>query len=137
MNCNVTIDTQDVGFGRQIATALRATSPGGLVGVQAMAFAHEGKVEIACNVEGIYVDNTSVLSEKEKESLTCSFGNCYHMPADIIESRVKEMAADRDIETVGTALVGFSPKEAHRLAVHALLTGEGEYWRSRTDVPMM
>lgn len=50
-NCNVTIDTNEVGLGRSIAQAIRATSPGGFHGVQAMAFDHEGMVEIACNVE--------------------------------------------------------------------------------------
>lgn len=50
-NCNVTIDSQDLGLGREIASAIRASSPGGLAGVQSMAFKHEGRVEIACNVE--------------------------------------------------------------------------------------
>lgn len=54
-NCNVTIDTNDLDLGRAIAQAIRATSPGGFPGVQAMAFNHEGKIEIACNVEACEV----------------------------------------------------------------------------------
>ena len=50
-NCNVTIDCQDLQLGKEIAKAIRATTPGGLAGVQSMAFEHEGRVEIACNVE--------------------------------------------------------------------------------------
>ncbi|XP_078460222.1 formiminotransferase N-terminal subdomain-containing protein isoform X1 [Lampetra planeri] len=50
MNCNVTIDSTDLRLGRRIARALRASSPGGLPGVEAMAFPHEGRVEVACNV---------------------------------------------------------------------------------------
>lgn len=50
-NCNVTIDSQDLGLGREIASGIRASSQGGLAGVQSMAFKHEGRVEIACNVE--------------------------------------------------------------------------------------
>ena len=50
-NCNVTIDNQDLDLGREIASGIRASSPGGLAGVQSMAFRHEGRVEIACNVE--------------------------------------------------------------------------------------
>lgn len=51
MNCNVTIKTKDLGVGQKIARKIRESSPGGLRGVQAMAFNHEGSVEIACNVE--------------------------------------------------------------------------------------
>lgn len=50
-NCNVTIDCQDLNLGKEIAKAIRASTPGGLAGVQSMAFEHEGRVEIACNVE--------------------------------------------------------------------------------------
>ena len=50
-NCNITIDSQDLDLGREIAKAIRASTPGGLSGVQSMAFKHEGRVEIACNVE--------------------------------------------------------------------------------------
>ena len=58
-NCNITIDCQDLGLGREIAKAIRATTPGGLAGVQSMAFEHEGRVEIACNVEASKVSSWS------------------------------------------------------------------------------
>ncbi len=51
MNCNVTIETKDWKVGQGIAKAIRGATPGGLRGVQAMAFIHEESVEIACNVE--------------------------------------------------------------------------------------
>lgn len=54
-NCNVTIDSQDIELGKEIAEAIRATTPGGLAGVQSMAFNHEGTIEIACNVEAMQV----------------------------------------------------------------------------------
>ena len=50
-NCNVTIDCQDLNFGKEISKAIRASTPSGLTGVQSMAFEHEGRIEIACNVE--------------------------------------------------------------------------------------
>ena len=56
MNCNVTIETKDFQVGQGIAKAIRRASPGGLRGVQAMAFDHEGSVEIACNVEAFASD---------------------------------------------------------------------------------
>ena len=131
MNCNVTIDTTDVSYGRKIAELIRGTT-GGLPGVQSMAFAHEGKVEIACNVQGLYLD-----SHTNMENMTCSFGNCYHVPATTIESTIRDIAAAKDISTVGTAIVGFSPKEAERVANLALSTGQAEYWRAREKLRMM
>ena len=58
-NCNVTIDCQDLAFGKEIARAIRASNPEGLAGVQSMAFEHEGKIEIACNVECLEVGKIS------------------------------------------------------------------------------
>ena len=59
-NCNVTIDCQDLALGREIAKVIRASTPGGLAGVQSMAFEHEGRVEIACNVEASKVCPTGI-----------------------------------------------------------------------------
>jgi glutamate formiminotransferase len=56
MNCNVTIETEDLPLGQRVARAIRGASPGGLKGVQAMAFNHQGSVEIACNVEAFLSD---------------------------------------------------------------------------------
>ncbi|XP_053446578.1 formimidoyltransferase-cyclodeaminase-like [Nycticebus coucang] len=51
MNCNVTIDSQDLSVGREIASAIRGSSANGLKGVQAMAFPHKGKIEsLQCRV---------------------------------------------------------------------------------------
>lgn len=50
-NCNVTIDCKDLKLGKALAKSIRATSPGGLPGVQSMAFEHEERIEIACNIE--------------------------------------------------------------------------------------
>ncbi len=135
-NCNVTIDTIDVAFGREIAASIRATTSGGLPGVQAMAFAHEGKVEIACNVQGICADHKQKLTEDDQKNLFCSFGKYYHVPANVIESRVREMASLKEVATVGTALVGFTPQEAQKLALYALSNGIEEYWKLRTAIHM-
>ena len=134
MNCNVTIATQDVEFGQRIAASIRATKPGGLPGVQSMAFAHEGQVEIACNVEALYREDE--LMEQETGVMVCSFGKYYHVPAKVIERRVAEMAAKRDVGIVGTALVGFSPEEARRLGLRVMAAGDANHWRTR-DTPMM
>ena len=61
MNCNVTIETNNLQVGQTIARTIRGASPGGLKGVQAMAFDHEGSVEIACNVEAFVSDQVGVV----------------------------------------------------------------------------
>lgn len=60
MNCNVTIETEDILVGREIARKIRGSSLGGLPGVQAMAFKHEGCIEIACNVESCISETAEV-----------------------------------------------------------------------------
>uniref|UniRef100_A0A8C4QDA8 Zgc:153901 n=1 Tax=Eptatretus burgeri TaxID=7764 RepID=A0A8C4QDA8_EPTBU len=50
LNCNVTIDTADIQVGQRIAAAVRASSIGGLPGVQSMALPNKGRIEIACNL---------------------------------------------------------------------------------------
>ena len=136
MNCNVTIESQDLQLGQNIAREIRATAKGGLPGVQSMAFHHEGNMEIACNVEAMYLSEKDYASHPLKGELTCSFGHCYYVPAHIIQSRVAALAAAKLVKTSHETLVGFSPEEAQKVAVHALSTGQGEYYKSRTS-PMM
>ena len=52
MNFNVSISTRDSRVGKLAANAVREAS-GGFPGVRAMAFPHEGNVEVACNVEAV------------------------------------------------------------------------------------
>mmetsp|Transcript_57116 Transcript_57116/g.92424 ORF Transcript_57116/g.92424 Transcript_57116/m.92424 type:complete len:320 (-) Transcript_57116:435-1394(-) len=56
LNYNIAVDTQDLTACRDIAKAIRATSDGGLQGVEAMAYTHAGPksswlVEVACNLK--------------------------------------------------------------------------------------
>ena len=60
MNCNITIKTNNLQVGKTMARAIRGANPGGLKGVQAMAFDHQGSVEIACNVEAFISDQVGV-----------------------------------------------------------------------------
>ncbi|XP_042862504.1 glutamate formimidoyltransferase-like [Penaeus japonicus] len=123
MNVNVTLDSADVALGRRVAKALRATTPGGLPGVQSMAFPHEGKVEVACNVD-LLPANEAPADHSMKASLG---GQYFYTPADQIEARVLKEAGG--VGVVGTALVGFTPEEARRLALHALVHAHAEAWR--------
>lgn len=132
-NCNVTIATKDVEFGREIAKSVRAVTPGGLPGVEAMAFAHDDAVEVACNVTGMLKDHPSV-NQDTMPYLQCSFGQFYHVPAAVIQERVAKLAANKNIETKPEAtIIGYTPEQAQRVAIKALGRGIEEYWRTRSE----
>lgn len=132
MNCNVTIDTQDIKFGRSIASAIRESTEGGLPGVQVLALPHEGAVEIACNVESI----KGAPPGKEWPVFHISGETYCHAPAAVITGRVSELASARGVRTKGTALVGFTPRECRGLAELALSQGIGEFWREQRRIRM-
>ncbi|XP_063848944.1 formimidoyltransferase-cyclodeaminase-like [Scylla paramamosain] len=127
MNVNVTLDTQDVALGRRVAAAIRATSPKGLPGVQSMAFPHEGRVEVACNVDLL----PSHLRSPDWEVRESLGGQYVFTPSDVLTRRVLQESGG--VGTVGTTLVGFTPEEARALASLALTRGEGEAWRKAKD----
>eukprot|EP00057_Strongylocentrotus_purpuratus_P001285 XP_001197760.3 PREDICTED: formimidoyltransferase-cyclodeaminase [Strongylocentrotus purpuratus] len=132
-NCNVTIDTQDLAFGQEIVHAIRATTPGGLPGVQAMAFPHEGTIEIACNVASLPKHSQSAGGSATADDNTnehCPLVLNYTSP-ETIEQRVKDLAGQKGIRMVGTILIGFRPEEACKLAIDALQSGNNQLWKSR------
>ncbi|XP_072022396.1 glutamate formimidoyltransferase-like [Amphiura filiformis] len=135
-NCNVTIATQDVQFGHQIAQCIRASTPGGLPGIQAMAFAHGGNVEIACNVESFLKEKSNTGECLENKSGTI-FDHYSYTSAEVIENKVRTLASERGVDVIGTALIGFTPDQALNLAIKALRSEQSEYWKTRTDVRMM
>ncbi|KAI1899411.1 hypothetical protein AGOR_G00061510 [Albula goreensis] len=124
MNCNVTIDTQDLAVGRQVARGLRESSPGGLPGVQVLALPHEGAVEIACNVESV---RGAPPDGSWPSFRICGEQYC-HAPASLITARVAQLAGEQGVGVKGTALVGFTPEECRGLAERALAQGIGEFW---------
>ena len=135
MNCNVTIDTDNLELGNRIAKAIRATSQGGFPGVQSMAFPHENRIEIACNVESIIINE----HEKEKfdtSQLICSFGNNYYTPGHVIEGKVATMAKEDGVDVFGTSIIGFTPEGARELANQALDSGQSLFWKTRQTVMM-
>ncbi|XP_078407938.1 formiminotransferase N-terminal subdomain-containing protein isoform X3 [Cetorhinus maximus] len=138
MNCNVTIDTQDLNIGQQIASAIRGANAGGLQGIQAMAFPHEGTVEIACNVESFQDKSLSSLTEESKKYISYYIQGeeyLYFSPRSI-ERQIKKLAASHGVTTVGTALVGFTPERCKSLAEQAILEGCGEFWKKRKAITM-
>ncbi|KAM9305921.1 formiminotransferase N-terminal subdomain-containing protein [Gastrophryne carolinensis] len=133
MNCNVTLDTQDLSSGRAIAAAIRGRT-GGLKGVQAMAFPNSGQVEIACNVESFIDPSASEANQYVS----------YHIGGDKfsyisplhIEAEIRKLAMQRGISTTGTALVGFTPQQCKTTAEYAISRGIGEFWKKRQGIFM-
>ncbi|XP_043245688.1 glutamate formimidoyltransferase-like [Amphibalanus amphitrite] len=115
-NYNVTLDTADLAVGREVAAELRATAPGGMPGVQAMAFVHGGRVEVACNLD--------TLPSGAPEPTA-------------VEARVRQLAAARGAQlTPDSRVVGFTRAGAARAAWEALSSGDGEAWRLRRGAHM-
>ncbi|XP_019724650.1 formiminotransferase N-terminal subdomain-containing protein isoform X2 [Hippocampus comes] len=138
MNCNVTIDTQDLTVGRRIAAAIRESTPGGLPGVQVLALPHEGAVEIACNVESVPGAGPSPTDAAAAPWPSFSIGGrpyC-HVPARLIAARVARLAGDQGVATKRAALVGFTPIECRGLAELALSRGIAEFWKEQQSVRM-
>ncbi|MEQ2307502.1 hypothetical protein AMECASPLE_018907 [Ameca splendens] len=136
MNCNVTIDTQDITTGRSIAAAIRESTPGGLPGVQVLALPHEGAVELACNVESVKGDPPGHPMDEPWPSFIVDGQPYCHAPASLITARVAELARRRGIGVKGTALVGFTPRECRDLAEIALSQGIGEFWKEQRRIRM-
>lgn len=137
MNCNVTIDTQDIALGRSIATTIRESTAGGLPGVQVLALPHEGAVEIACNVESVKGNPPSHLTSGGPWPSFSIDGQLYcHAPASLITARVAELAGRQGVDTKGTALVGFTPRECRGLAELALSQGIAEFWKEQHRIRM-
>ncbi|XP_047671350.1 formiminotransferase N-terminal subdomain-containing protein isoform X2 [Tachysurus fulvidraco] len=133
MNCNVTIDTQEVSLGRDVAAAIRESSPGGIPGVQVIALPHEGMVEIACNVESV---PSSAAGGESWPAFIFGEQTYCHAPASLITTRVAELARSWGVRTQGTALVGFTPLECKKLAETALSQDIGHFWKELHGVHM-
>nr|XP_015095491.1 formiminotransferase N-terminal subdomain-containing protein isoform X1 [Vicugna pacos] len=137
MNCNVTIDSQDLALGQEIASAIRGSNVNGLKGVQTMAFPHEGKIEIACNVESFEEHEVKESSEDSRYMAYSVLGDhFYYTSPHYIEARVKKLASDQGIGTIGRALIGFTPQECKDCAEHAIKEHIGEFWKIRGGVFM-
>ncbi|XP_055253674.1 formiminotransferase N-terminal subdomain-containing protein isoform X2 [Moschus berezovskii] len=137
MNCNVTIDSQDLALGKEIASAIRGANVNGLKGVQTMAFPHEGKIEIACNVESFEDQEDTETSEGSQYMAYSVLGDhFYYVSPHYIEAQVKKLASDRGIGTIGRALIGFTPQECKSCAEYAIKESIGEFWKIRGGVFM-
>ncbi|KAL4840490.1 hypothetical protein H8958_000977 [Nasalis larvatus] len=137
MNCNITIDSQDMSAEREITSAIWGSNANGLKGVQAMAFPHEGKIEIACNVESFDDQEAAEISEDFQYVSYSVLGDQFsYVFPHYIEAQVKKLASDWGIGTKGRALVGFTPQECKNCAEYAVKENIGEFWKIRGGVFM-
>ncbi|XP_006862105.1 PREDICTED: uncharacterized protein LOC102840945 [Chrysochloris asiatica] len=137
MNCNVTIESQDLIAGKDIASAIRGSSATGLKGVQAMAFPHDGNIEIACNVESFEDQEGGETSEDSQYLVYSILGNHFsYISPHYIEAQIQKLASDRGIGTIGRAIIGFTPQECKNCAEYALRESIGEFWKKREGVFM-
>ncbi|XP_059962964.1 formiminotransferase N-terminal subdomain-containing protein isoform X4 [Mesoplodon densirostris] len=137
MNCNVTIDSQDLALGKEIANAIRGSNVNGLKGVQMMAFPHEGKIEIACNVESFEDQEVTETSEGSQYMAYSVLGDhFYYLSPHYIEAQVRKLASDQGIGITGRALIGFTPQECKNCAEYAIKEGIGEFWKIRRGIFM-
>lgn len=138
MNCNVTIDTQDLATAKAIAGSIRGSSAGGLKGVESMAFPHKGQIEIACNVESFDNHGNLLATDEGKGFVSYSVlgKTYYYVSPHLIEASIKKLSREHGISTVGTALVGFTPEECMHCAAYALRKRIGEFWRIRGGIFM-
>lgn len=65
-----------------------------------------------------------------------SEGNFQYTSPEVIETRVGELAARKSVKLYGTKLVGFTPDEAYRRTVKALLEGNASAWKHSTEYRM-
>jgi len=130
-NFNITLDTQDLAIGRNVAVGVRATSEGGMPGVEAMAFPHQGRIEVALNV------NSRPREEflEGIETLEGFGGGCYASP-DALERRIKELSAKDGVSLYGWRTVGFWPLEAEKLA-KATIGVDPQVWLKRWPLRQM
>ncbi|XP_067405933.1 formiminotransferase N-terminal subdomain-containing protein isoform X2 [Emydura macquarii macquarii] len=138
MNCNVTIDTRDMATGRDIASAVRGSNTSGLKGVQTMAFPHNGKIEIACNMESFEDEDNTVTTHEDSGYISyCVLGKTFsYVSPQSIEAQIKKLASNYGISTARTSLVEFTPEECKHCAAYALRKGIGEFWRLRRGMFM-
>lgn len=111
MSCSVTIDSQDLALGKEIPSAIRGSNANGFKGVQTMTFSHEGKIEIACNVERFGDPEATETSEDSQYMAYSDLGIIFLMYPHYIEAQVKKLVSDQGIDTMGRALIGiYTPR---------------------------
>lgn len=126
MRCNVTIDAQGLALGKEISSAIWGSNANGSKGVQTMTFPHEGKIDIAFNVECFRDQEAIETSEDSQYMAYCDHGIIFLMYPNYTEAQVKKSVSDQGI---GRALIGLIPQECKNCAECAMNESIGEFWK--------
>ena len=87
-----------------------------------MAFRHQGRVEVACNLDMVMETEDTV-------------GR--HTPPEMVERRVAELASHHAVSlTPESRIIGFTREGAANAAWEALSRGDGDAWRRRDSISM-
>ena len=87
-----------------------------------MAFRHQGRVEVACNLDTVVEPGDSV---------------GHHTPPETVERRVAELAGRHAVSLLPTSrIIGFTREGAAQAAWDALSRGDGEAWKHRDRTSM-
>ena len=134
MNFNVTISTTDAELGKLAANVVREAT-GGFPGVRAMAFPHEGHVEVACNVEAVEIRDESVTKEMELLGSGGGDSTLFHASPEAIRRKIVLFLNEyngthgTDVRVLdGSTIIGFSPSQMAQVANEALSSGDSLYY---------
>lgn len=145
MNFNATISTTDSRVGKMAANAVRQAT-GGFPGVRAMAFPHEGNVEVACNVEAVALeegtevpDGMTALGGNGRVDAGSDKGVLYHATPEAIREKIslflKKYNEDFscDVRVLdGSTIIGYTPSQMVRVMQEAVDAGDDLFYLRQT-----
>jgi len=119
---NVTIQTKDRSVGIKVLRAIREKE-GGLLGVSAVALPHQGRLEVACNVDLVKIDARIDRHREAMEGGEIERGwrDWWRTKASVIGDVVEKVAMEEGVEVVeGSVIKGLTPIEARDLIIQAM-----------------
>jgi glutamate formiminotransferase len=123
-NFNLRLATTRPEVGQAAVERIRESS-GGLLGIAAMAFAHSGGTEVACNADMFLLDRSCPRHRAEVAAgrVEPCLGDYWRTRPAAIEQAVAEVAAAAGVAVVADSLVAGIPVERAREEVLAALAG--------------
>ena len=124
-NLNLSLETQDLRLGSRVLANIRQSS-GGLPGVSAMCFPHQGGLEVACNVDMFSLDTDNPLHRLHHRAghLELVMGQFWRTKFEVIQQAVEKTASADGVKLLGdSVIIGFTPSQAVQETLEALKAG--------------